>query len=118
MLSAEPVESMAKRTSQLKNAFSPEVRIQAGGGLLAARVLAKSIAECTQKHQDQSDLADNSPGHVALLAITLTEDGFPTRVAATTNLIYHRNCLTQIKLFRFIGFRFVLAHVITMQAAV
>src|SRR5580700_1609399 len=94
MLTPESVESMASRTWQLENTLSSEFRPQNGGGLFAGRLLAQGSADCSEKHQHQSDPRDDSPSHVALLI--------------TENLIYHRICLTQIKLFRFIGFHFVL----------
>jgi hypothetical protein len=73
--------------------------------LPSGRVLAKDTADCTEKHEDQTKRTDDSPGHIALLIIR-TERHFG-RAASTVNLIYHKICLTQIKLLRLIGFGFV-----------
>ena len=92
MLTAESVESMAGRAFRLENAFSPEFRLRNGGGLFAVRILAKDSADRQEISANPIFASNDSPSHAAFL---------------TVNLIYHRICLTQIKLFRFIGFRFV-----------
>jgi len=107
VLSAEPVEPVARRAFRLKDPSSSEFRLRTRSGLFV-RVLAEGRADCREgdytkadrarKYQRQSNLCNgrlcnHSPSHIAL--------------RTTANLIYHRMELTQIKLFRFIGFHFV-----------
>jgi hypothetical protein len=73
MLTTEPVESMASRASQLENALSPEARLQAGSGPFVVRVLAKGTTDRTEKNQDQSNVGNDSPGHVTLLVSALAK---------------------------------------------
>ena len=46
VLTSEPVESMARRASQLEGAFPPEVWLRSGTELFVVRVLAQRSADC------------------------------------------------------------------------
>jgi hypothetical protein len=93
MLTPEAVKPVAGRASRLESAFSSQFLLRTAIGFGAIRVLAKRSVHRAEKDQHPHNLGEDSPDHFALLI--------------TAHLIYHRICLTQIKLFRFIGFHFV-----------